>query len=86
MKRLFTLILAAIMMLALVACGNSAPAESASDGDSETANSTNVKIEPSTPADDTEPEVLTGLMEPIGMRNRMKTGLRVIRLNNEEKD
>ena len=56
MKRLFTLILAAVMMLALVACGNSAPAESASDGDSETANSTNVKIEPSTPADDTEPD------------------------------
>ena len=56
MKRLFTLILAAVMMLTLVACGNSAPAESASDGDSETANSTNVKIEPSTSADDTEPD------------------------------
>lgn len=56
MKRLFTLILAAVMMLALVACGNSAPAESASDGDRETANSTNVQIEPSTSADDTEPD------------------------------
>ena len=29
MKRLFTLILAAVMMLALVDCGTSAPAESA---------------------------------------------------------
>ena len=26
------------------------------------------------------------LMEPIGMRTRMKAGLRVICLNNEEKD
>ena len=43
MKRLFALILAATMMLALAACGNSAPAESASEGDSETANSTNVQ-------------------------------------------
>ena len=56
MKRLFPLILAAVMMLALVACGNSVPAESASDGNSETANGTNVKIEPSTSADDTEPD------------------------------
>ena len=29
----------------------------------------------------TEPEVLTGLMEPIGMRNRMKTESRVMHLN-----
>lgn len=56
MKRLFALILAAVMMLALVACGTSAPAESASEGDSETTNSTNVQTEPSTPADDTEPD------------------------------
>ena len=56
MKRLFALILATVMMLALVACGTSAPAESASEGDSETTNSTNVQTEPSTPADDTEPD------------------------------
>ena len=56
MKRLFTLILAAVMMLTLVACGNSAPAESASEGESETTNSTNVQTEPFTPADDTEPD------------------------------
>lgn len=30
--------------------------------------------------------ILTGLMEPIGMRKRMKTGLRVIHRNNEEKN
>ena len=56
MKRLFSLILAVTMMLALAACGNSAPAESASEGDSETTNSTNVQPEPSIPADDTEPD------------------------------
>ena len=54
MKRLFTLILAAVMMLALVACGTSAPAESALEGDSETTNSTNVQAEPSTPVSDAE--------------------------------
>ena len=43
MKRLFALILVAVMMLTLAACGNSAPAESVSEGDSETANSTNVQ-------------------------------------------
>ena len=43
MKRLFALILVAVMMLTLAACGNSASAESASEGDSETANSTNVQ-------------------------------------------
>ena len=43
MKRLFALILAVTMMLTLAACGNSAPAESASEGDRETANSTNVQ-------------------------------------------
>ena len=56
MKRFFALILAVTMMLTLAACGNSAPAESASEGDSETTNSTNVQTEPSTPADDTEPD------------------------------
>ena len=43
MKRLFALILVAVMMLTLAVCGNSASAESASEGDSETANSTNVQ-------------------------------------------
>ena len=52
MKRLFVLILASTMMLALAACGNTAPAGSASEPDSETANSTNVQPEPSVPADD----------------------------------
>ena len=56
MKRIFALILAAVMMLALVACGTSAPAESASEGDSETTNSTNVQTEPIAPVDDTEPD------------------------------
>ena len=54
MKRLFALILAAAMMLALAACGNSAPAGSASEGDSETTNSTNVQAEPSAPVSDAE--------------------------------
>ena len=57
MKRLFALILAVTMMLALAACGNSAPAESASEGDSETTNSTNVQPpKPSEPADDATPD------------------------------
>ena len=43
MKRFVALILAVTMMLNLAACGNSAPAESASEGDRETANSTNVQ-------------------------------------------
>ena len=42
------------MMPALVACGTSAPAESALEGDSETTNSTNVQAEPSTPVSDAE--------------------------------
>ena len=53
MKRLFALILAAVMMLTLAACGNSAPAESASEGDSKTANSTNVQTEPAATVEDT---------------------------------
>lgn len=52
MKRIFALILAVTMMLALAACGNSAPAESASEGESKTANSTNVQTKPSTITDD----------------------------------
>ena len=45
MKRFFALILAVTMMLTLAACGNCAPVESASEGDSKTANSTNVQTE-----------------------------------------
>ena len=56
MKRLFALLLAAVMMLALASCGTSAPAESASEGDSETTNSTNVQTEPSDPADKATPD------------------------------
>ena len=56
MKRLFALILAAVMMLTLAACGTSAPAESASESGSETTNSTNVQTEPTAPVDDTEPD------------------------------
>ena len=52
MKKLFSLILAAAMMLTLAACGNTAPAESASEPDSEAPNSTSVQPEPSFPADD----------------------------------
>ncbi len=56
MKRLFALILAAVMMLALVACGTSAPAESASESDGNAPNSTNVQTEPeSSQVDDTVP-------------------------------
>ncbi|MBL6461554.1 MAG: flavodoxin [Blautia sp.] len=52
MKRFFTLILAVTMMLALVACGNSAQAESASEDEIQTSNSTNVQPEPSASTDD----------------------------------
>ena len=52
MKKLFSLILTAAMMLTLAACGNTAPAESASEPDSEAPNSTSVQPEPSFPADD----------------------------------
>ena len=64
MKRLFALILATVMMLALVACGTSAPAESASEGDSETTNSTNVQAEPSTPVNDAESSTPVDDTEP----------------------
>ena len=56
MKRLFALILAAVMMLALAACGNSAPAESSLEDGSQTPNSTNVQSEPSDPADNATPD------------------------------
>lgn len=45
MKRIFVLILAVTMMLTLAACGNSAPAESASENETQTSNSTNVQTE-----------------------------------------
>ena len=64
MKRLFALILAAVMMLALAACGTSAQAESASEGDSETTNSTNVQTEPSTPLSDAESSTPVDNTEP----------------------
>ena len=56
MKRLFALILAAVMMLALAACGNSAPAEPSLEDGSQTPNSTNVQSEPSDPADNATPD------------------------------
>ena len=58
MKRLFALILAVTMMLALAACGNSAPTEPSSEDGSQTPNSTNVQLpEPSEPAaDDATPD------------------------------
>ena len=48
MKRILTFLLAGIMMLTLAACGNSAPAESASEDETQTSNSTNVQTESST--------------------------------------
>ena len=45
MKRILAMIIAVTMMLTLAACGNSVPAESDSEGDSEIANSTNVQTE-----------------------------------------
>ena len=45
MKRILTFLLAGIMMLTLAACGNSAPAESASENETQTSNSTNVQTE-----------------------------------------
>ena len=56
MKRLFALILAAVMMLVLAACGNSPPAEPSLEDGSQTPNSTNVQSEPSNPADNATPD------------------------------
>ena len=56
MKRFFALILVATMMFTLVACGNSAPGEAASEGESKTTNSTTVQTEPTAPVDATEPD------------------------------
>ena len=56
MKRLFALILAATMMLALAACGNSAPAEPSSKDGSQTPNSTDVQPEPFDPGDYATPD------------------------------
>ena len=52
MKKLFSLILAAVMMLALAACGTSAPTEPSSEDGSQTPNSTNVQTD-SSQTDDT---------------------------------
>ena len=48
MKRILTFLLAGIMMLTLAACENSVPAESASEDETQTSNSTNVQTESST--------------------------------------
>ena len=64
MKKLFSLILAAVMVLALAACGNSAPAESSSEEETAPSNGSNVQTEPSTPVDDTEPSAPVDDTEP----------------------
>ena len=52
MKRVFALILAAVMMLALAACGSTAPAESAPEEETVPSNGSNVQAD-SSQADDT---------------------------------
>ena len=64
MKRVFALILTAVMMLALAACGTSAPAESSSEEETAPSNGSNVQTEPSTPVDDTEPSAPVDDTEP----------------------
>jgi|GEM_PF-28463 len=54
MKRILTFIIAGIMVLPLSACGNTAPAESASENKSGISGSENVQAEPSTSIDDVE--------------------------------
>ena len=56
MKRLFALVLAAVMMLALAACGTSAPAEVTKKDEAVPPSSANVQTEPSAPADDAAPD------------------------------
>lgn len=56
MKRLSALILAAVMMLALAACGVSARTETASVGEGNASGRTNSQAEPTSPVDGTEPE------------------------------
>ena len=70
MKRIFALILAGTMLLALAACGNSAQVQSNSEGEIKKANSTNVQTKPSTITDDTTSDGSqtdnTAHTEPIG--------------------
>ncbi|MDO4291344.1 MAG: flavodoxin [Eggerthellaceae bacterium] len=54
MKRLFALMLAVVMVLALAACGNAAQTESTLKNESEPSSGSNAQTEPSTPADGTE--------------------------------
>ena len=56
MKRIFALILAAAMVLAFAACGNSAPAEFTKKEDAVPPSSSNVQTELSAPADDAAPD------------------------------
>ena len=60
MKRLFALVLAAVMMLALAACGNSAPTEPSSEDGSQTPNSTNVQTDGSQTDDTAQTEQTEG--------------------------
>ena len=45
MKKAIAILLSLTMILGLAACGNSAPAESASEDETQTSNSTNVQTE-----------------------------------------
>ena len=56
MKRIFALILAAAMVLAFAACGNSAPAEFTKKDEAVPPSSSNVQTELSAPADDAAPD------------------------------
>ena len=56
MKKIFALILAAAMVLAFAACGNSAPAEFTKKEEAVPPSSSNVQTEPSAPADDAAPD------------------------------
>ena len=60
MKKLFSLILAAVMVLALAACGNSAPTEPSSEDGSQTPNSTNVQADSSQTDDTAQTEQTEG--------------------------
>ena len=60
MKRVFTLILAAVMVLALAACGYSAPTEPSSEDESQTPNSTNVQTDSSQTDDTAQAEQTEG--------------------------
>lgn len=95
-RKLSIVLLAVGMIVSLAACGtveqtSSSTQEQSSETAVESAQIDTTESSSSNEADTEQTEIElsfgnTGLMEPIGMRNRMKTGLRVIRLNNEEKD